>query len=255
MTSASLLSAVPDPDLLIDHDDSDEEADLLSTDTHPHSCTYCDSGQSHPRFLYFISTRPSHITDAEVVNKFHNHIGCSRQPLARIATHNRDKMFKVGAKITRAGAGCWAAEMVLGPIPRGQGQALKDLWKTSYRTITRRLLAGTLIASTYELEVFVRDASTQGLILTLINKLEPTSHAVDRSQRHLGIIGSDVRDVSIQRQPAIQLTQPQGYGNRERQQASRQQMVPQMGSVVLRGDDDKDVDQLQYTTEDQEIQG
>jgi hypothetical protein len=258
MLPAAGLDEVPDPDQHVEDVDSDVDDEGGHTGARNHPCVYCDVHQSHPQFLYFISTRPSHITDADVVNKYHNYIGCSRQPLARIATHNREKQYKVGAKITRAGAGCWTVEMVVGPVPKGHGKALKELWKGSYRTITRRLLAGTLIASTYSLEVFVRDASTHELIVTLINKLdnEPglSRSSSNLSDHRFNVVLPSGRDVPVERDPLPQLSHPQERADPDRQDAARQEVVLEP-IVVRQVVPIKRRQQRQDAAHEQEIQG
>lgn len=136
------------------------------------ACHYCGSGAPHPMFLYFMSNRPSFITSIEDANNYLCYIGISHQPFARVHGHNRLPSYKVGAKITRQGAPHWQLEMVLGPIPGGQARTLKNLWRRSYRTITRRLLGGTLIAAEYDLPYYLRDTSTRELMTQLMNRIQ-----------------------------------------------------------------------------------
>lgn len=122
------------------------------------TCLYHQRGLAHPYFAYILTDKRFNHDKASqtVVAK----IGISRHPIHRLNCHNRRPGYKVGAstKSTKAGAGHYQLEFIVGPFYNGQATRFKKKW-TLARKPMPRLLQGIRLAGRYRYKVWARDTA------------------------------------------------------------------------------------------------
>lgn len=99
-------------------------------------CEFCASNVKHPLFCYMISDAQDSSGDAAT------YIGMSRQPYARLASHNREPGYRCGAKSTKSKAGRWHMALIVGPWSEDGCRQFKLDWRKSSRKFVSRLTRG-----------------------------------------------------------------------------------------------------------------
>lgn len=120
------------------------------------NCHYCLHRLVHPYFLYLLSDKrfTHNIAAQRLVAK----IGTSRHPIHRLNCQNRKKGYKTGpsTKSTKAGAGFYQLELVIGPFFNGQARVFKEKWKVIRKALPR-VIEGVRLAGRDHYTVFARD--------------------------------------------------------------------------------------------------
>lgn len=145
--------------------EEDDTSSYNDDEEHLPDCMYCLDNSSHPFFVYMITTRDSEVNDPDKVNECLAYIGKSKHPFHRICSHNRIPGYRVGAKITKAGAPNWKEELIVGPFYKpGQASEFKVRWRKGYRNVLRRLCGGITEALLFNVELYVRDQATANFL-------------------------------------------------------------------------------------------
>jgi hypothetical protein len=119
----------------------------------PIYCSYCAGDLIHPYFLYLLSDKRYTLATQKLVAK----IGTSRHPIHRLNGHNRKKGYKTGprTKSTKAGAGFYQLELVIGPFFNGTAKPFRNQWK-AIRKALPRFIEGVRLAGKYGYTVYTR---------------------------------------------------------------------------------------------------
>lgn len=119
-------------------------------------CHYCHFRLRHPYFTYILTDKRCNFNKSS--QKIFAKIGISRHPILRLNCHNRKPGYRGGpsTKSTKAGAGFYQLEFIIGPFYNGESLPFFKRWNKA-RKVTPRLLAGIKLAARFGRIISARD--------------------------------------------------------------------------------------------------
>lgn len=119
------------------------------------NCTFCRNFAPHPYWCYILTDRRCNNNKSrqQILAK----IGFSRHPIHKVNCENRKPGYKTGSKSTKAGAGHYQVEFIVGPFYRGRAEQFINKWAPTRKTVPR-LIKGLQLARRYQYVVWGRDA-------------------------------------------------------------------------------------------------